>query len=128
MEQLWVLSGHLYDARCILSLLSQEYPLPDWTEPCEIAAYLGRLDPWYDNNVNTLCHMIPKLATMVGEETFLLLLLLRDSSEAFWHILQMLKGSSGAFIAEAGTCSGVESQMKMAWPPGIKGSKAPVST
>ncbi|KAJ7316140.1 hypothetical protein JRQ81_002302 [Phrynocephalus forsythii] len=43
---------------------TMEHPLPDWTEPCEIAAYLGRADPWYENNVNTLCHMIPKLATM----------------------------------------------------------------
>ncbi|NXS58917.1 PI3R6 kinase, partial [Brachypteracias leptosomus] len=31
---------------------------------CEVATYLGRADPWYKNNINTLCHMIPKLATM----------------------------------------------------------------
>ncbi|KAL8209268.1 UNVERIFIED_CONTAM: hypothetical protein K2H54_000389, partial [Gekko kuhli] len=42
----------------------EEYALPDLTEPCELAAYLGRADPWYESNVNTLCHMIPKLATM----------------------------------------------------------------
>lgn len=29
-----------------------------------MAAYLGRADPWYESNINTLCHMIPKLATM----------------------------------------------------------------
>ncbi|NXW76344.1 PI3R6 kinase, partial [Hirundo rustica] len=33
-------------------------------ELCEVAGYLGRADPWYESNVNTLCHMIPKLATM----------------------------------------------------------------
>ncbi|XP_048347892.1 phosphoinositide 3-kinase regulatory subunit 6 [Sphaerodactylus townsendi] len=42
----------------------EEHALPDLTEPCELAAYLGRADPWYESNVNTLCHMIPKLATM----------------------------------------------------------------
>uniref|UniRef100_A0A6J0TY96 Phosphoinositide 3-kinase regulatory subunit 6 isoform X1 n=1 Tax=Pogona vitticeps TaxID=103695 RepID=A0A6J0TY96_9SAUR len=42
----------------------EEYAVFDQTEPCEIAAYLGRVDPWYENNINTLCHMIPKLATM----------------------------------------------------------------
>ncbi|NWT99757.1 PI3R6 kinase, partial [Urocynchramus pylzowi] len=31
---------------------------------CEVAGYLGRADPWYESNINTLCHMIPKLATM----------------------------------------------------------------
>ncbi|XP_066470919.1 phosphoinositide 3-kinase regulatory subunit 6 isoform X2 [Tiliqua scincoides] len=40
------------------------YALPDQSEPCELAAYLGRADPWYESNINTLCHMIPKLATM----------------------------------------------------------------
>lgn len=30
-----------------------------------MAGYLGRADPWYESNINTLCHMIPKLATMV---------------------------------------------------------------
>ncbi|XP_074463831.1 phosphoinositide 3-kinase regulatory subunit 6 isoform X2 [Larus michahellis] len=34
-------------------------------ELCEVARYLGRADPWYESNINTLCHMIPKLATMV---------------------------------------------------------------
>uniref|UniRef100_A0A8D0EYK6 Phosphoinositide-3-kinase regulatory subunit 6 n=1 Tax=Strix occidentalis caurina TaxID=311401 RepID=A0A8D0EYK6_STROC len=33
-------------------------------ELCEVAGYLGRVDPWYKSNINTLCHMIPKLATM----------------------------------------------------------------
>ncbi|KFO77442.1 Phosphoinositide 3-kinase regulatory subunit 6, partial [Cuculus canorus] len=33
-------------------------------ELCEVAGYLGRADPWYESNINTLCHMIPKLATM----------------------------------------------------------------
>ncbi|NXX28831.1 PI3R6 kinase, partial [Nicator chloris] len=32
-------------------------------ELCEVAGYLGRADPWYESNINTLCHMIPKLAT-----------------------------------------------------------------
>ncbi|XP_054833772.1 phosphoinositide 3-kinase regulatory subunit 6 isoform X2 [Eublepharis macularius] len=42
----------------------EEYALPDMTQPCELSAYLGRVDPWYESNINTLCHMIPKLATM----------------------------------------------------------------
>ncbi|NXF11143.1 PI3R6 kinase, partial [Smithornis capensis] len=33
-------------------------------ELCEVAGYLGRADPWYESNINTLCHMIPKLAAM----------------------------------------------------------------
>ncbi|NWI87630.1 PI3R6 kinase, partial [Pitta sordida] len=33
-------------------------------ELCEVAGYLGRADSWYESNINTLCHMIPKLATM----------------------------------------------------------------
>ncbi|XP_074967137.1 phosphoinositide 3-kinase regulatory subunit 6 [Phalacrocorax aristotelis] len=33
-------------------------------ELCEVAGYLSRADPWYESNINTLCHMIPKLATM----------------------------------------------------------------
>ncbi|NXG79133.1 PI3R6 kinase, partial [Baryphthengus martii] len=33
-------------------------------ELCEVAAYLGRADPWYESNINTLCHVIPKLASM----------------------------------------------------------------
>ncbi|NXP20709.1 PI3R6 kinase, partial [Scytalopus superciliaris] len=33
-------------------------------ELCEVAGYLGRADPWYESNINALCHMIPKLATM----------------------------------------------------------------
>ncbi|NWH40667.1 PI3R6 kinase, partial [Chloropsis hardwickii] len=47
----------------------QEQPsaAPDPAGPeelCEVAGYLGRADPWYESNINTLCHMIPKLATM----------------------------------------------------------------
>lgn len=44
------------------------FPLQDHAGPeelCEVARYLGRADPWYESNINTLCHMIPKLATMV---------------------------------------------------------------
>ncbi|NXQ25159.1 PI3R6 kinase, partial [Alaudala cheleensis] len=33
-------------------------------ELCEVAGYLGRADPWYESNINSLCHIIPKLATM----------------------------------------------------------------
>ncbi|NWH70979.1 PI3R6 kinase, partial [Piaya cayana] len=33
-------------------------------ELCEVAGYLGRADQWYESNINTLCHAIPKLATM----------------------------------------------------------------
>ncbi|NXO77570.1 PI3R6 kinase, partial [Sitta europaea] len=33
-------------------------------ELCEVAGYLGRADPWYESNINTLGHIIPKLATM----------------------------------------------------------------
>ncbi|NXS34659.1 PI3R6 kinase, partial [Pomatostomus ruficeps] len=33
-------------------------------ELCEVAGYLGRADPWYESNISTLCHVIPKLATM----------------------------------------------------------------
>ncbi|NXC89707.1 PI3R6 kinase, partial [Cercotrichas coryphoeus] len=36
----------------------------DPEELCEVARYLGRADPWYESNINTLCHMIPKLANM----------------------------------------------------------------
>lgn len=32
----------------------------------ELAAFLGRADPWYQNTVNTLCPAIHKLAEMVG--------------------------------------------------------------
>ncbi|KAM8946798.1 phosphoinositide 3-kinase regulatory subunit 6 [Pelodytes ibericus] len=34
------------------------------SETCELSMYLGRVDPWYDSNINTLCEMIPKLAVM----------------------------------------------------------------
>ncbi|XP_078510798.1 phosphoinositide 3-kinase regulatory subunit 6 isoform X2 [Lissotriton helveticus] len=33
-------------------------------ELCELAQYLGRVDPWYESNINPLCDMIPKLANM----------------------------------------------------------------
>ncbi|KAM6245511.1 phosphoinositide 3-kinase regulatory subunit 6 [Porphyrio hochstetteri] len=36
----------------------------DQEELCEVATYLGRADPWYESNIHTLSHMIPKLATM----------------------------------------------------------------
>lgn len=32
----------------------------------ELAAFLGRADPWYESTVNTLCPAIQKLAEMVG--------------------------------------------------------------
>ncbi|KAK1163719.1 phosphoinositide 3-kinase regulatory subunit 6 [Acipenser oxyrinchus oxyrinchus] len=31
---------------------------------CQLAAYLGRVDPWYENNIRSLRQMIPKLAKM----------------------------------------------------------------
>ena len=34
----------------------------------ELAAFLGRADPWYESIVNTLCPTIHKLAEMVGGE------------------------------------------------------------
>ncbi|NXU42288.1 PI3R6 kinase, partial [Drymodes brunneopygia] len=36
----------------------------DPEELCEVAGYLGRADPWYQSNISTLSHIIPKLATM----------------------------------------------------------------
>lgn len=33
-------------------------------ELCELAQYLGRVDPWYESNINPLCDVIPKLANM----------------------------------------------------------------
>uniref|UniRef100_A0A8C0E8K2 Phosphoinositide-3-kinase regulatory subunit 6 n=1 Tax=Bubo bubo TaxID=30461 RepID=A0A8C0E8K2_BUBBB len=41
-----------------------DHTAADQEELCEVAGYLGRVDPWYKSNINTLCHMIPKLATM----------------------------------------------------------------
>uniref|UniRef100_A0A8C3SD90 Phosphoinositide-3-kinase regulatory subunit 6 n=1 Tax=Chelydra serpentina TaxID=8475 RepID=A0A8C3SD90_CHESE len=41
-----------------------EHTTPGQMELCELAVYLGKADPWYESNINTLCHMIPKLATM----------------------------------------------------------------
>ncbi|XP_043940958.1 phosphoinositide 3-kinase regulatory subunit 6 [Protopterus annectens] len=32
----------------------------------EVAAYLSQADPWYKNNINTLGHMIPKMASMMS--------------------------------------------------------------
>ncbi|KAG8431954.1 hypothetical protein GDO86_019009 [Hymenochirus boettgeri] len=43
--------------------LDKEEP-PTMSEVCEISAYLGRVDPWYEGNINTLWDMIPKLAHM----------------------------------------------------------------
>uniref|UniRef100_A0A8C5IB23 Phosphoinositide-3-kinase regulatory subunit 6 n=1 Tax=Junco hyemalis TaxID=40217 RepID=A0A8C5IB23_JUNHY len=43
--------------------LAAEHTDPE--ELCEVAGYLGRADPWYESNISTLGHMIPKLATMV---------------------------------------------------------------
>lgn len=52
---------------CALScaFLLQTHAAAGPEELCEVAGYLGRADPWYESNINTLCHMIPKLATMV---------------------------------------------------------------
>ncbi|KAG8128914.1 putative Phosphoinositide 3-kinase regulatory subunit 6-like protein, partial [Naja naja] len=48
--------------------LVEEQPTSSLTEgdPCELAAYLGRADPWYESNINSLCYTIPKLATMLS--------------------------------------------------------------
>ncbi|XP_062403907.1 phosphoinositide 3-kinase regulatory subunit 6 [Sardina pilchardus] len=32
------------------------------SNPCSLASYLGMVDPWYECNINSLGHMIPKLA------------------------------------------------------------------
>lgn len=45
--------------------LSQDHAAAGQEELCEVARYLSRADPWYESNINTLCHVIPKLATMV---------------------------------------------------------------
>ncbi|OCT60799.1 hypothetical protein XELAEV_18046821mg [Xenopus laevis] len=37
---------------------------PTLNKACEISTYLGRVDPWYEGNINTLCDMIPKLSVM----------------------------------------------------------------
>ncbi|KAE8577270.1 hypothetical protein XENTR_v10004505 [Xenopus tropicalis] len=37
---------------------------PIMNEVCEISTYLGRVDPWYEGNINTLRDMIPKLSLM----------------------------------------------------------------
>ncbi|XP_053310114.1 phosphoinositide 3-kinase regulatory subunit 6 isoform X2 [Spea bombifrons] len=42
----------------------KEDPPPTISETCELSMYLGRVDPWYDSNINTLYDMIPKLAVM----------------------------------------------------------------
>ncbi|XP_029456193.1 LOW QUALITY PROTEIN: phosphoinositide 3-kinase regulatory subunit 6 [Rhinatrema bivittatum] len=46
------------------SLPTNEHTTPRRMEHCEVSMYLGKVDPWYESNINTLCHMIPKLATM----------------------------------------------------------------
>uniref|UniRef100_A0A8C6YEX3 Phosphoinositide-3-kinase regulatory subunit 6 n=1 Tax=Naja naja TaxID=35670 RepID=A0A8C6YEX3_NAJNA len=43
--------------------LVEEQPTSSLTE---LAAYLGRADPWYESNINSLCYTIPKLATMLS--------------------------------------------------------------
>ncbi|NXK69280.1 PI3R6 kinase, partial [Sylvietta virens] len=47
-------------------------------ELCEVAGYLGRADPWYESNINTLCHIIPKLATMPPSRALVTELFLPD--------------------------------------------------
>uniref|UniRef100_A0A8C8RSD3 Phosphoinositide-3-kinase regulatory subunit 6 n=1 Tax=Pelusios castaneus TaxID=367368 RepID=A0A8C8RSD3_9SAUR len=44
---------------------TEDDTVPSQMELCKLAVYLGRADPWYESNINTLCHMIPKLATMI---------------------------------------------------------------
>ncbi|XP_053494535.1 phosphoinositide 3-kinase regulatory subunit 6 [Ictalurus furcatus] len=34
------------------------------SNPCVLGSYLGKVDPWYECNIISLGHMIPKLATM----------------------------------------------------------------
>ncbi|KAG2461044.1 PI3R6 kinase, partial [Polypterus senegalus] len=46
---------------CVLQL---EYLSAEKMDTCQLAAYLGRADPWYESNINSLSHMIPKLAKM----------------------------------------------------------------
>ncbi|KAM8796812.1 phosphoinositide 3-kinase regulatory subunit 6 [Eudromia elegans] len=45
-------------------LAAANCPAAGREELCEVAGYLGKADPWYESNINTLCHMIPKLASM----------------------------------------------------------------
>jgi hypothetical protein len=50
-----------------LSHPSSQEPAVSWQlELRELATFLGRADPWYQNTVNTLCPAIHKLAEMVG--------------------------------------------------------------
>ncbi|NXF77615.1 PI3R6 kinase, partial [Sclerurus mexicanus] len=46
------------------TLAVEDHTATGHQELCEVAGYLGRADPWYESNINALCHMIPKLATM----------------------------------------------------------------
>ncbi|NXU86031.1 PI3R6 kinase, partial [Xiphorhynchus elegans] len=46
------------------TLAVEDHAATGHQELCEVAGYLGRADPWYESNINALCHMIPKLATM----------------------------------------------------------------
>lgn len=55
--------SHAHTLSCVF--LPQDHAASSQEELCEVAEYLGRADPWYESNINTLCHMIPKLATMV---------------------------------------------------------------
>ncbi|NWR92396.1 PI3R6 kinase, partial [Furnarius figulus] len=46
------------------TLAAEDHTATGHQELCEVAGYLGRADPWYESNINALCHMIPKLAAM----------------------------------------------------------------
>lgn len=48
------------------SLCPQKRASSQHLELGELAAFLGRVDPWYESTVNTLCSAIQKLAEMVG--------------------------------------------------------------
>ncbi|XP_053565917.1 phosphoinositide 3-kinase regulatory subunit 6 isoform X2 [Bombina bombina] len=43
---------------------SSEEEVPTMNETCELSGYLGRVDPWYNSNINTLGDLIPKLSIM----------------------------------------------------------------
>lgn len=65
-RSLCLLYGSWYfDCTLNCVFLLQDHPATGQENLCEVAGYLGRADPWYESNINTLCHMIPKLATMV---------------------------------------------------------------
>ncbi|XP_063065213.1 phosphoinositide 3-kinase regulatory subunit 6 [Engraulis encrasicolus] len=41
---------------------AKDVPSSSKGNPCSLGSYLGMADPWYDCNINSLGHMIPKLA------------------------------------------------------------------